>query len=66
MNKYTIVLLALNTSLVYADTTSLAITQSNNSLIAQNYSNLGSISLLPSMKDNSNYKNILNFSKKRY
>ncbi|PSU89909.1 hypothetical protein C0W42_08965 [Photobacterium kishitanii] len=64
MNKYTIVLLALNTSLVYADTTSLAITQSNNSLIAQNYSNLGSISLLPSMKDNSNYKNILNFSKK--
>ncbi|MCG3845835.1 TcfC E-set like domain-containing protein [Photobacterium damselae] len=63
MNKYIIIFLAINSSIAYANDEPIASLVANK-LIADNYSNLKTVNLLPSVKSNNDYNKLLNFSKK--
>ncbi|PSU92056.1 TcfC E-set like domain-containing protein [Photobacterium kishitanii] len=64
MNKYIVMLLVMNSSIAYADKDVLVTSILTNRLVENNYSNLQSVNLLPTVKNSSNYNNLLNFSKK--
>ncbi|UKA08350.1 hypothetical protein [Photobacterium damselae] len=63
MNKYIIIFLAINSSIAYANDEPIASLVANK-LIADNYSNLKTVNLLPSVKSNNDYNKLLNFFKK--